>query len=807
MKRQSKAIKFICSICLTLAILVSVVPMIPVSAAEAITTEITSQDIIKMSEALNMSTDSEVYDIGTNPYRIFDVTNEGFANLFVSSKVTDFKNYSFSGNSRAAISSEYSRERAFGSGVDINVPIYDVSANIDANFQTNISSSLQTVNEEYYEYFERYQQTRVITTDWLSRDLSAYFSESFINDLNNVTSVKTAVAFLEKYGTHVFDQYYMGGSLIITNYIVSEVSISEEYESNNKSIGLGAQISSAVTANANGSDYSIEGNNVSNSQTKAQMRMRARGGMNFNALTVNDLFTYKQEYFTGGGSGYIYADWIKSLDSSQNEVVIDVANPVAIWDLLDKSSYYDATREYYLQQAFDVMCYGNYSELCNENGMNSEIIGNVEYNANGASVQFNITSNTIQLPSNLTAEFELGSTITNNENASNIQIKLDKAYDYATISNNQIQINSSASGKSLVLMVMLHDEVVYTLNIAVVDNQSSYANGYGTKDQPYLISTADQWNSFINKIGTDKDENDWNKKGKIYYKLANDIDLKGRHYDVGGSSAREPFKGVLDGAGHTLSNFSIIAKSEWQNIGIFGTNMGTIQNLKIDNVKVMNSGIISATNSEINAGVLVGENKGTIENVRINGSSIRITAQLENAQMNAGVLCGSSIGDISFVGITNCNIYGQSWKGAGTINVGGMVGQVKLSNVTNGYVQNTKINAYNQQSNSASYAMGGIVGMVYSDEDVTSKINYCITYDNTFNTTTGAFGYMAGKSTANNSFGNCYFKSYVEKAVNSSSMNGCTLLGELSLSNISDAEFNKNWTTDFKGNVILKKHS
>ena len=797
--KKKNAISLLSSICLTGVLAAAILPSIIVRAEESSNTTITSQDIIKMSEALNMSTDSEVYDIGTNPYRIFDVTNEGFANLFVSSKVTDFKNYSFSGNSRAAISLEYSKERAFGSGVDINVPIYDVSANIDANFQTNISSSLQTKNEEYYEYFERYQQTRVITTDWTSRDLTEYFSGSFINDLNTVTSIKTAVAFLEKYGTHVFNQYYMGGSLIITNYIVSEVSISEEYESNNKSIGLSGKISSAVVANANGSDYSIEGNNVSNAQTKAQMKMRARGGMNFNALTVNDLFTYKQEYFTGGGSGYIYADWIKSLDSNQNEVVIDVANPVAIWDLLDKSSYYDATREYYLQQAFDVMCYANYSELCNENGMNSEIIGNVEYNANGDAVQFNITNNTIQLPSNITAKFELGNTITNNENASDIQIKLDKTYDYASISNNQIQIDSSASGKSLVLMVMLHDEVVYTLNIAVVDNQSSYANGYGTKDQPYLIYTTDQWNTFVNSSDS--------YYKKTYYKLANDIDLKGRHYQVGGADLRKPFKGVLDGAEHTLSNFSIIAKSEWQNIGIFGTNMGTIQNLKLDNVKVMNSGIISATSSEINAGILVGENKGTIENVRINSSSIRITAQLENAQMNAGVLCGSSIGDISFVGITNCNIYGQSWKGAGTINVGGMVGQVKLSNITNGYVQNTKINAYNQQSDTASYAMGGLAGMVYSNEDVTSKINYCITYDNVFNTTAGAFGYTAGKSTANNSFSNCYFKSNTEKAVNGLSMNGCTLLRELSLGNIGDAEFNKNWTTDSKGNVILKKHS
>ena len=46
MKRQSKAIKFLCSICLTLAILVSIMPTIPVSATGATTTEITSQDII-----------------------------------------------------------------------------------------------------------------------------------------------------------------------------------------------------------------------------------------------------------------------------------------------------------------------------------------------------------------------------------------------------------------------------------------------------------------------------------------------------------------------------------------------------------------------------------------------------------------------------------------------------------------------------------------------------------------------------------------------------------------------------------------
>jgi hypothetical protein len=221
----------------------------------------------------------------------------------------------------------------------------------------------------------------------------------------------------------------------------------------------------------------------------------------------------------------------------------------------------------------------------------------------------------------------------------------------------------------------------------------------------------------------------------------------------------------------------------------------------------MNSGIISAENAEINAGVLIGENKGYVENVIISNSSIRVTGKLSNSSMNVGVLCGSSIGDISTSGVTNCNIYGQSWKGEGVVNVGGVVGQVKLSNVTNCYAQNTKINALNQKSETASYTIGGVAGMVSSDESITSRITYCIAYDNTFNVNSGAFGYMAGKSSANNSFGNCYYESNIEKAVNSSSMNGCTLLRELTLANIGDAEFNKNWTQDANGNVILKLHA
>ena len=800
MKNVSKFLRSTAVIVLSAIMSILIVPSTSLAYADTTaSTQLSEQDIVKMSEAINMSTDSEVYDIGTNPYRIFDVNNADFAKLFISSSVPDYKNYSFSASNRSDLSSEYSKERAFGSGLNVNVPIYNVSANIDTNFQTNISSSLQTINDEYYEYFERYQQTRVITTDWLSRDLTPYFSSTFIADYNNINSLKSARAFLEKYGTHVFDKYYMGGSLIITNYIVSEVNIAKEYESNNKSIGLGTQIANAVSANSNGSDMQIEGNNVSNEQTKSQMKMRARGGMNFNALTVNDLFTYKQEYFTGGGSGYVYVDWIKSFDSKQNEVVIDAENPVAVWDLLDKTSYFDATKDNYLQQAFEIMCYGNYSELCNENGINSDIIGEVEYKANNSTVKFTITNQSIKLPSGVDVKFNFGNTVLNNENIKDAKIALDKNYEYATISGNTLNIASAAAGKSIAVFVKIHDENIYKLNIAVADNQSVYANGYGTKDQPYLISTPEQWKSFMSYS---------QNSIKTYYQLANDIDLQGKHFEVGGSSDRASFNGELDGNGHILSNFSVVAKSEWRNIGLFGSNVGVIRNLTVENARCMNSGIISATNAEINAGILVGENQGKLENIILKNSSARITGELKNsAVLNLGAVCGTTFGSIDSVGVSKCNVYAQSWKGEGVINVGGVAGTVKVSNMTRCYVNNSKINAYNQKSDSATYALGGLVGYVHSTDDATSKINYCISSNNTFNTTSGKFGYVAGNSVANNSFANCYYAATTEKSVNGKSMNGCVFMREMSLGNIGDAEFNKYWTTDSDGNVILKAHA
>lgn len=767
-------------------------------------TQLSEQDLVKVSNAINMSTDVDLDEIGKHNYQIFDRSNPEFANLFVSSNKRSEKIYSISASSREEFSSKYGETRAFGVGIEAAVPVYDVSARIDSYFDTSVKSQVKTVNEEYFEYYEYYKRTRTISTDWLSRDLSSYFSDTFIEAYNGIDSVKTAIGFLKKYGTHVFDTYVMGGSLIITNYVVSEKNIKQTYRENKKTLDLKSNVTKAISLNANAEADNIEANNVNDDSTKASMNQKSYGGKSTNSFTVQQLFTFIDSYLDGKNAGYVFSNWTRSLDDDnlkEIDTVIDAENPVAIWDLFDKSKYYDGVKDAYLKQAFDIMCYGNYADLCNKNGIDSKILGEIKYTVNNMQFSISATNGSIRLPKNVSAQFCIGeSLLKNGGDAEYAEIVLDEAYSDVSLSNNLLYIGNNAEyDKTINLSVRLHGVDICNLKILVEDTPSDYMGGYGTKDQPYLISNAEHWNSIMkyNQNTT-----------KMYYQLANDIDLKGHNFEVGGSSDRASFIGELDGNGYTLSNFSIVAKSDWGNMGLFGSNSGVIKNLTIKNAKCMNSGLISATDVEINAGILVGDNEGKIENIKITDSSIRITGALNNnAKLNVGAICGVSFGDIDSVGAAKCNIYAQSWKGQGVVSVGGIAGSVKVSRITNAYVNNSNINAYNQKSDSATYQLGGIVGYVYSSEETIAKVSYCVANDNNFNTTSGKFGYIAGESSANNSFDSCYYASMIEKSVNSKSMNGCLYMREVTLSNIGDAEFNRYWTVDSNGNVILKKHA
>lgn len=132
---------------------------------------------------------------------------------------------------------------------------------------------------------------------------------------------------------------------------------------------------------------------------------------------------------------------------------------------------------------------------------------------------------------------------------------------------------------------------------------SKYAGGKGTKESPYIIKTAEQLAKFA------KDYRSGKKVSNKCYKLANDIDLKGKYWITATRVHRKSihiitdnesfFGGVFDGNNHKIKNMTVFDEplnSAWNeenpinaqwydmNTGFMGVIFGgTVKNLGIEN--------------------------------------------------------------------------------------------------------------------------------------------------------------------------------------------------------------------------------
>ena len=113
------------------------------------------------------------------------------------------------------------------------------------------------------------------------------------------------------------------------------------------------------------------------------------------------------------------------------------------------------------------------------------------------------------------------------------------------------------------------------------------------------------------------------------YQLAADIDLNGAAW-----TPMDNFSGILDGGGHTISNFTLAA-AQSGNQGFFGTIAagGAVENLHLRNV------VLTVSESAENAGLLAGTNNGTIRNCTVSGT---ITAGSSTASI--GIAAGQNSG-------------------------------------------------------------------------------------------------------------------------------------------------------------------
>ena len=133
------------------------------------------------------------------------------------------------------------------------------------------------------------------------------------------------------------------------------------------------------------------------------------------------------------------------------------------------------------------------------------------------------------------------------------------------------------------------------------------------------------------------------------YILMADIDLDNEEWIPLGTSAN-PFTGVFDGNGRTISNFKITSSSI-EYIGLFAYNSGTIRNLGVETFTIN----ISRSSGYAYAGGLVGYNDGEISNCYATGSvTLKGTASSALVKVYAGGLVGYSTKTIS-----NCHATGS----------------------------------------------------------------------------------------------------------------------------------------------------
>lgn len=153
--------------------------------------------------------------------------------------------------------------------------------------------------------------------------------------------------------------------------------------------------------------------------------------------------------------------------------------------------------------------------------------------------------------------------------------------------------------------------------------------GSGTKDNPYLITSAEEFAFLLQNY-------DYNSGVCIhkYYKLTCDIDMQACLWTYGtAGTENKSFRAHFDGDGHKISNlFVSISNSNTElNLGVFPMLGGdeefesVIENLEIDGITYEFSSNIFNGKKQFNIGGLVGQmyRNSRIENCIVNGLSIK----------------------------------------------------------------------------------------------------------------------------------------------------------------------------------------
>lgn len=182
---------------------------------------------------------------------------------------------------------------------------------------------------------------------------------------------------------------------------------------------------------------------------------------------------------------------------------------------------------------------------------------------------------------------------------------------------------------------------IYSITFTIAD-VNTFISGDGSKDDPYVICTAEQFN--LIKNGLDK-----------HYILVHDLDFTDIAFSpIGSGEENQAFTGSLNGNGYTIKNLKVSAENYAGVFGYIGES-GVVKNLNIKNSEIK----LEATEAEatVYAGVVAAFNKGKIENCSVVESAVSVDAtcnlELTHSRAFAGGVAGHCEG---MAGISYCKI-------------------------------------------------------------------------------------------------------------------------------------------------------
>ena len=263
----------------------------------------------------------------------------------------------------------------------------------------------------------------------------------------------------------------------------------------------------------------------------------------------------------------------------------------------------------------------------------------------------------------------------------------DVASNYKALSNSQISNQANYNGFNFEDVWAMNNNSSYA--ILNLDGIYQYINVYENgKD----ITNSEEFMSAI----TDME----NSAGKEFKITASEINFEGRTFSGGVIAI---FEGKLYSETNTTIKNITINADDYSNVGFIMSNKGTLENITFENIT-----IIGNSDKEVYLGIVTGNNKGIIKNVKV------VNSKIEGQYANIGGIVGNNLSTIEQ------SSFNGTLVGSGKLaNIGGIAGvnyqivkncSVELSQETITYTApNTPSSEY--------INLGGVVGLNNSKVD------------------------------------------------------------------------------------------